>query len=110
MQLSTSSIWVAQDLPITIRTERKFLFGLRRLMLSWGWQTFEIRVDEYTRALTVDGQPICHVHAHDQQFDVRFQGQWQARLQDDALNQLFLTCKQMMQNRKICKGAGNSSS
>ena len=58
------------------------------------------------RILTIDGQPVVHVDAHDNQLDVRFQGQWQERLQDDALTQLFLTCNKMMVDRKVGKGAG----
>ena len=88
-----------------MRAEKKFLFGLRRLLLSWGWQGFETRVDTLERVLKIDGHPIVHVDAHDNQLDVRFQGHWQARLQDDALNALYISCNNMMIERKIGKGA-----
>ena len=47
---------------------------------------------------------MCSVDAHDTQLDVRFMGDWQSRLRDDALNSLFVTCNTQMKNRKVGKG------
>ena len=103
--MNTSQIWIAPDLPIEMRAEKKFLFGLKRLLLTWGWHGFETRVDTLNRTLTIDGHVVVNVHAHDQQLDVRFTNQWQQRLQDDALNALFHACNNMMVQRKVGKGA-----
>ena len=55
--------------------------------------------------MTIDGHLVVHVHAHDRQFDVRFDGHWQQRLKDDALDELFLDCQALMVNRRVGKGA-----
>ena len=105
LAMHASQIWIAPDLPIEMRAEKKILFGLIRLLLSWGWHGFETRVDTLNRSLTIDGHVVVRVHAYDQQFNVRFTNQWQQRLQDDALTALFNACNNMMVQRKVGKGA-----
>ena len=68
-------VWVAPDLPLPMRVEKQFLFALKKLLLSWGWQGFETRVDISSRSLSIDGKLVVAVNAHDQQFDVRFADQ-----------------------------------
>ena len=34
--MHASQIWIAPDLPIEMRPENKFLFGFKRLLLTWG--------------------------------------------------------------------------
>ena len=57
------------------------------------------------RNLTIDNQVVVVVDAHDHQFDVRFAGNWQEKLRDDALNKLYADCQEMMVKRKVGKGA-----
>ena len=102
--MTSRVIWVAPDLPLPMRVEKKFLFALKKLLLTWGWQGFETRVDISSRSLSIDGKVIVVVDAHDQQFDVRFADQWQDRLKDDALDKLFLDCQAMMIKRRVGKG------
>ena len=104
LSLASSNIWIAADSPISMRVERKFLFGLKKLLVEWGWQSFEIRVDLDNCKLTIDGTDIVSAHAHDQQFDVRFASNLQSRLQDDALVALYVKCEQIMKTRKVGKG------
>ena len=81
--MTSRIIWIAPDLPLPMRFEICFLCGLKRLLLSWGWQVFETRVDIHARKLFIDNQLAKYVDAHDQQFDVRFASDWQARLKDE---------------------------
>ena len=72
------------------------------MLLSWGWQRFETRVDTSSRTLIIEGQLVVAVDAHAQQIYVRFQ--WQDRLKDEALDKLFLDCQAMMLKRRVGKG------
>ena len=53
-------IWIARDTHFPMRVERKLLllFRLKRLLLQWGWQRFEVRVDLHTRKLTIADQDV----------------------------------------------------
>ena len=66
LSMQGSRIWIAPDSPLPVRVEKKFLFGLKKLLLSWGWQGFETRVDVSSRTLTIDGHVVVVVDAHDQ--------------------------------------------
>ena len=57
--------WIAPDLPLPMRVEKKFLFGLKRILLAWGWQGFETRVDIHARKIFIDNQLVVYVDAHD---------------------------------------------
>ena len=103
--MTSRTVWIAPDLLLPMRVEKKFLFWLKRILLSWGWQGFETRIDIHARKLFIDNQLVVYVDAHDQQFDVRFASDWQARLKDDALDKLFEDCQSMMTKRRMGKGA-----
>ena len=102
--MTSRVVWVALDLPLPMRVEKKFLFTLKKLLLTWGWQGFETRVNISSRSLSIDSKLVVVVDAHDQQFDVRFADQWQDRLKYDALDKLFLDCQTMMIKRRVGKG------
>ena len=61
-----SSIWCAADLPIAMRVEQKFLFQLKRLLIAWSWQPFEVRVDTDTSSLSISNHLIVSVCANSQ--------------------------------------------
>ena len=65
--MTSRVVWVAPELPFPMRVKKKFLFALKKLLLTWGWQSFEARVDISSRSLSIDGQLIVVVvDAHDQ--------------------------------------------
>ena len=45
LSINTMRIWCAADSLLPVRVERKFLFGIKQILLSWGWQGFEVHVD-----------------------------------------------------------------
>ena len=99
-------VWCAADSPLPARAERKFLFGVKKLLLPWGWQGFEVHVDTNADLVSIDGHAIVRVNESDKQLDVKFMRQWEARLSDPALTKLFSDCKTSMREREVGKAAG----
>ena len=99
---------MSSDAPLPVRAEKKFLFGLKRLLQSWGWQAFEIRVDDATKSLSIDNHIVVRVSSENMKFAANFEGQWRERLKDDALTKLIQDCEIAMSKQKIGKGAGKS--
>ena len=65
-------IWCATDLPLAMRVERKFLFSLKRLLISWAWQLFEINVNIDNACLQIANYDIVKVHAYDHKCNIVF--------------------------------------
>ena len=99
-------IWCAADSPLPVRVEREFLSGVKKLLLSWGWQGFEVHVDTDANLVSIDGHAVVRVNAFNQQPDVKFMPQWDTRLSDPALTKLVSDCETSMREREVGKGAG----
>ena len=108
LSCSRSSIWMSGDVPLPVRVEKKFLFGLKRLLQSWGWQAFEIRIDDVAKSLSIDSHTVIRVSSEGINFTANFEGQWLDRLKDDALTKLFKDCEIAIPKQKMCKGTGKS--
>ena len=105
-----SSIWCAADLPIAMRVERKFLFQLKRLLIAWSWQPFEVRVDTDTSSLSISNHLIVSVCAHSQSCTFSFADGWDQRLASPELEQFKQEAISKMAARQIGKGVGKSGS
>ena len=62
-----------------------------------------MHVDTNANLLAIDGHTVVRVDAFDQQLDVKFMPQWEARLSDPALTKLFSDCETCMRERKVGK-------
>ena len=103
-------IWCAADLPIGIRVERKFIFSLKRLLISLAWQPFEINVDIDRACLQIANHDIVTIHAYDQKCNIVFAHGSEQRLASPALEQLKQDSISKMAARQVGKGVGKPSS
>lgn len=102
--ISNHQIWMTEDLPLEFRCEKGFLFGLKRLLLSWGWEAFETRVDLESGKLLIDGSPIIHVKADHGILNVTFTGGLAARLDDQEFHALVNSTEEKLKKKPIGKG------
>ena len=65
LSFDSAAIWMSGDAPLPVRVEKKFLFGLKCILQSWGWQNFEIRVDIAGKSLSIDNHTVVRVLAED---------------------------------------------
>ena len=108
LSFDSAAIWMSGNAPLLVRVEKKFLFGLKRLLQSWGCQIFEILIDIAGKSLSIDNHTVVRVLAKDTNCFVKFEKPWHDRLKDDALTALCQNCKRAMSERKVGKGAGKS--
>ena len=40
LSFNSAAIWMSGDAPLPVRVKKKYLFGPKRLLQSWGWQMF----------------------------------------------------------------------
>ena len=87
LSINPMRIWCAADSLLPVRVERKFLLGLKKLLLSWGWQD--------SKYMSI-------------QMQISFQSMATqvTRLSDPALTELVSDCETSMRERKVGKGAG----
>ena len=70
--------WANVDRPIDIRTAEAALFGIKRMLVQWGYNKPAIRVNKDTRTLSVANQDIVKATVVD--FVLRLEwcdGQWE---------------------------------
>ena len=84
LSMHTSRIQIARDSSLPITVAIKLLFGVKRFVLSYGWQGSDRRVYTQSKSLSIDTHMVVSAHAHDQQIDVSFARHYQERLKDDA--------------------------
>ena len=80
LSMSNHRIWMPEDLPLPIRSEKKFLFGLKRLMVSWTWEKTEIIIDMEHSSFSFGNQRGIEARAHDQIISFDYTHDWKDRL------------------------------
>ena len=106
LTMNASDVWITPDLPLPSRAEKRFLLGLKRQMVQWQWQPFEINVDLEARTLSIDDFAIVTVCAHHQVFDINFAPGWADKLKSDELTALIQYARKQMAEYKKGKGKG----
>ena len=97
--LGGNAIWAKEDLPLEERIPQSFLFGLKKLMIGWGYEKMAVWVDlsknqllvgtDIVIALTVEGKELKTDIAKDWQDDLRKDSNF-TKLLDDSKEKLRL--------------------
>ena len=58
LQRSGKAVWAKADLPIQQRVPESYLFGLKRVLVEWGFNRGVVRVDTTAGSLTVAGEQV----------------------------------------------------
>ena len=63
LTLEGKSIWIREEASIKIRAMEKFILGLRKQLISWGYGTKEVKadIDGHDKVLKVNG--VCILEA-----------------------------------------------
>ena len=68
LSFDSAAIWMSGDAPLPVSVEKKIVFRPKRLLQSWGWQNFEIRVDIAGKSLSNDNHTVVRVLPEDTNF------------------------------------------
>lgn len=61
LSMANHQVWMTEDLPLEMKCEKSFLFGLKRLLMFWGWTGFETKVELESGSVFIDGHLIVHM-------------------------------------------------
>ena len=86
--------------------QRKFLFGLRKLMIEWDWTPFELWVDTNDYSLAINDFKIVHVRSNEQVFEIDWVDDWQTRFDDPKVHALTNEVRLKLATYKKGKGKG----
>ena len=85
------------------------LFGLKRFLIEWGWQSFEVRVDTGQGALKIGKCEVVKIKAIDLTIELTFSDDWELRLRDDKLTRLTRDCQYQIAKNRIGNGTGRDT-
>jgi hypothetical protein len=72
-------LWAKPDQPLDVRTSASVLYGLRKMLVSWGYSKACVKVDADTSTLKVAGQPIVKVVVNDFALTLEWEdGEWES--------------------------------
>ena len=93
------------DEPVQVRALKSFLFGLKKQLVAWGWDSKEVWVDTEMATLKVNNVPIAQGVVSGQTFRVNWcdEGWANWQLLQDAVEMKDLLAKTQA---KLEKGAG----
>ena len=103
------SLWVDEERPKEDLAIRGFLFGMKKLLLSWQYDKKAIWVDTETNQIYMGDDIMATARVDEDKFDVIYEAGWQEFLEDPAL----VTLNEAATNRMAKggrKGAGKTKS
>ena len=105
--MSEADVWIAPDLPLPSRAEKRDLLGLKSQMVQWNWRPFEINVDLDGHSLAIKDFVIATIAAHHHSFDIRWAPDWEDKLKSEELSTLVSFAERQMAEHKKGKGKGS---
>ncbi|CAE8620531.1 unnamed protein product [Polarella glacialis] len=103
---SGNDVWAKEDLPIQTRSTKAFLFGLKRVLKTWGFSN--IHVDDNFKYITVGTEVVATDGCMEDQLLIKWHdawSKWQEFQSSVEVGNLVQTATEMM-NRARHKGKG----
>lgn len=109
IKVGEKHVWASQDLPVSIRARKLFLFRLRWQLGQWGFTKQEMVVDEEYSKLSIANKVIVKVETAGTNLQVHWADEW-ARWQDfqDSMELQDICEKSRVLLNKVGKGGGKS--
>ena len=78
IQLASTIVWANEDAPVDVQACKKFLFGVRKILISW-WgrgENVRVEVEGPTKFLKVRGKVVVTVSVVDGQLHCDWDEEW----------------------------------
>ena len=72
VQHAGRQIWCKIDLPVEERTSLGFILGLRRLLISWGFDRRNLKVQDEVPMLSVGGSPVASASVANNALEIKW--------------------------------------
>ena len=102
-----SRCWAAEDAPIEIRAYKKFLFGIKKLLISpeWGFGKFEIWVDTKKFEIYCNDDFVALIEMNsNKELEFKYGNECESYLQEGNLDEIIAKAQSM-----ILKSTANSN-
>ena len=103
---NNSEIWAKPDMPLPDRVVNTVTFGLKRLLVSWGWDKFALWVDTDQNTLKLWDELIVKANIDDSALKLSFGPEWEVYFKDDKEVQTLLKSQSDKLQRGSAKGKG----
>ena len=110
-----SRCWASEDTPVEERACKKFLFGIKSLLIEWGFGKFEIWIDLKNFQIYFNDEFIASIKVNSQkELELQYGDEWESYLKEGKLEDIISQSKEMI-SRSISsegksKGKGKSKS
>ena len=111
-EAALKDIWVVSSAPLYIRVSRSFLLSLRYLLIQWGYNNSQVRVDDQAMILKVDGEECCSAFSFESELKMIWQGQFESwtDLQNNVEGTKLIDTAKAKLRRAGGKGKGGGKS
>ena len=82
--LGGNAIWAKEDLPLEERIPQSFLFGLKKLMIGWGYEKMAVWVDLSKNQLLVGTDIVIALTVEEKELKTDIAKDWQDDLRKDS--------------------------
>ena len=84
MILGGNAIWAKEDLPLEERIPQSLLFGLKKLMIGWGYEKMAVWVDLSKNQLLVGTDIVIALTVEEKELKTDIAKDWQDDLRKDS--------------------------
>ena len=112
MSYMGQSIWAAPSMPLQSRISQSFLFGLKRLLVSWGFRKQSIKVDPDDMSMHVENKIVCTASCTNNKLVLNWEDRWKnwKELHTDVeFVRLLEICRSKLLRGTASKGKGKAS-
>ncbi|CAK0862457.1 unnamed protein product, partial [Prorocentrum cordatum] len=99
-----NTVWAKPDLPFDIRMQHGVLFGLRRLLATWGFNKTCVKVNTDDSSLSVAGTVVTKTGVKDYQLELKWVdqewGKWDALQSSSELSEITAGAKGKLDRAK----------
>ena len=94
LKIENDKVWSAEDLPIDIRVPEHFLFGVKKLLGAWGYNTLNLWVDKNTKSISFGKETILSISVDQLKMKLTYGAFWEEHIGNDADFKMLLKTEQ----------------
>ena len=76
MKIQNEKVWSNEDLPVDVRIPEHFLFGLKKLLVTWGYTHENLWVDKKKRSILLRDEVILSIALENLKMKLIFGAFW----------------------------------
>ena len=99
-------IWISEDKPLDIRAKNSILFGIRKLLMTWGFHKNALWIDEVAGTIHFNVDLICTAQIVNGKLNISYGPEWEHFLKQGNLETIVQKGAAMVQKIVEVTGKG----